>query len=213
MIPLLKSFTWFCNVRNDFNRNGFIDINDDFLNPTQILLFCNFIKENNINMESINIEKSDVRSYFNNVINRDINERSSNSYIPFTALPTDPQKFDTFSNKIYNIFERSFNNYDPILYIFSELSDNIYDHSEFNNAYILAQKYELTKYLDLFLFDDGITIPGSFVRHDIKYNKETLTVFISVLSGTFEDVSEDFLYAFNQLSKFRNLINPRFLFQ
>jgi O-acetylhomoserine/O-acetylserine sulfhydrylase len=50
-------------------------------------------------------------------------------------------------------------------------------------------------------------------NYKIGYNRETLTVIITIFSGTFEDVSEDFLYAFNQLSKFRNLINPRFLFQ
>jgi len=87
-------------------------------------------------------------------------------------LPNDYKKFSRVYEELYKIIADSFKNPDPLSYVVEELCDNIYEHSEFDNAYILAQKYDSTKYLDLSLFDDGITIPGSFSKFDIYFKTD-----------------------------------------
>jgi hypothetical protein len=57
-------------------------------------------------------------------------------------------------------------------YIIAELVDNIYEHSEFGLAYVMAQKYVRGGYIELVFFDDGITIPGSFDKHGMHYDKK-----------------------------------------
>ena len=45
--------------------------------------------------------------------------------------------------------------------------DNIYEHSEFQNAIVMAQRYEQKKFVEICFFDDGIGIPGSFKKKGI----------------------------------------------
>ncbi|NOQ55959.1 MAG: ATP-binding protein, partial [Nanohaloarchaea archaeon] len=52
----------------------------------------------------------------------------------------------------------------------NELVDNIYQHSDFKNALVMAQRYENKKFTEICFFDDGITIKGSFLKNGIKFN-------------------------------------------
>jgi len=47
-------------------------------------------------------------------------------------------------------------------YILNELVDNIYEHSKFTEAFVMAQTYPKIKFIEICFFDNGITIPGSF---------------------------------------------------
>lgn len=47
-------------------------------------------------------------------------------------------------------------------YVTAELVDNIYEHSKFDYAYVMAQRYASHRVVELCFYDDGIGIPGSF---------------------------------------------------
>lgn len=53
-------------------------------------------------------------------------------------------------------------------YLIGELVDNIYEHSEFNRAWVAAQAYFNVGHRDICFFDNGITMSGCFKKHDIK---------------------------------------------
>lgn len=57
-------------------------------------------------------------------------------------------------------------------YVIGELMDNIYQHSEFTYASVMAQKYGKKGFIELCFFDNGITIPGSFAKHGKAYPKD-----------------------------------------
>lgn len=57
------------------------------------------------------------------------------------------------------------------MYIVEELVGNIYEHSDFKNAYVMAQKkHTFTNLIDLCFFDNGITIPIKFGNYGIDKN-------------------------------------------
>lgn len=128
----------FCNFRIDYNENSKIIVKNDFLTPTHIIPLYHFITTNDIPSENIIIENQDVHSYFENIIKKDISSRSTFTYIPLTRLPEDHTNFDSEMDSIYNILKDRFSDPTPLFYIFQELINNIYDHSEFTNAFFMA---------------------------------------------------------------------------
>ncbi|MGH9923606.1 MAG: ATP-binding protein, partial [Nitrososphaerales archaeon] len=56
--------------------------------------------------------------------------------------------------------------------VVGELVDNIYQHSEFTMALVMAQKYPKKGFVELGFFDNGITIPGSFLKQGLIYDEE-----------------------------------------
>ncbi|KAA2281228.1 sensor histidine kinase [Candidatus Nitrosocosmicus sp. SS] len=162
MKNLLDSYLDFCNFRKDYNENSKIIVKNDFLTPTHIIPLYHFITTNDIPSENIIIENQDVHSYFENIIKKDISSRSTFTYIPLTRLPEDHTNFDSEMDSIYNILKDRFSDPTPLFYIFQELINNIYDHSEFTNAFFMAQEYKQQGLLDFSFFDDGLTIPRVF---------------------------------------------------
>ena len=53
-------------------------------------------------------------------------------------------------------------------YFIGELIDNIYEHSKFSTAYIMAQKYKKLKFIEICIIDNGISIPGSYEDKNLK---------------------------------------------
>lgn len=65
---------------------------------------------------------------------------------------------DEVSNEILKELNLNKNNYTPLKFVFHELIANIYDHSKFENAYVMEMKDE--DYYEFSFLDDGITIPN-----------------------------------------------------
>ena len=65
---------------------------------------------------------------------------------------------DEVSNEILKELNLNKNNYTPLKFVFHELITNIYDHSKFENAYVMEMKDE--DYYEFSFLDDGITIPN-----------------------------------------------------
>ncbi len=61
-------------------------------------------------------------------------------------------------------------------YLVSELVDNIYEHSEFENALVMAQRYEKKGIVEICFFDDGVTIAGSFKKQGMIFEDQQAIV-------------------------------------
>ncbi len=59
-----------------------------------------------------------------------------------------------------------------INYLLAELSDNIEQHSQFTQASIMTQYYSDKKYIDVGIFDNGITIPTLFEKKGLKFSDD-----------------------------------------
>lgn len=166
MNSLINSYLWFCRKRREFNEYGTIIINDTYLTPTQILPLCNLLQSNGLTFDHLEIANSHVHTYLSNILTRGINNRSSNSYVPFTEIPKDYEKGMKIIDIIFDLVKNELAKPGALQYVIGELVDNIYEHSEFSNAYVMAQKLN-TDEIELCFFDNGVTIPSNFANHGI----------------------------------------------
>ncbi len=71
-------------------------------------------------------------------------------------------------------------NISVLKFIFHELIGNIYDHSEFNNAYIMGKTH--FDYYEFSFIDDGISIPTSLKNNGYNFKKDSEAI-MNALNG------------------------------
>jgi hypothetical protein len=161
---LLEEYLSFCKIREEYRKNGSLTIRENFLNPTQILPIYDLVKMNNIDHYDINVINPNVSSYFFNILNRKIHQRSTFSYIPVTELPINSNEVYEILDEVFELFQ-NLSGYQVIEYLIHELVDNIYEHSEFSSALVIGQKDSSNELVKLGFFDNGITIPENIRRN------------------------------------------------
>lgn len=170
---LIEHYQKYCGYRKSFQQTGRLDLSGEtFLYPTTLLPLLILIQK--VGAEKVIMPRSrDVASYIA-AVTRPGSIQESRSYIPFMSLPRERQDIRPVMERIRKLCGDDkvvAINLDAFMLIVSEMVDNIYEHSEFNVAYALAQRYPNLRVLDLCFADDGITIPGSFERIGIRYEK------------------------------------------
>ncbi|NOY36342.1 MAG: hypothetical protein GXO83_02065 [Chlorobi bacterium] len=72
-----------------------------------------------------------------------------------------------------------------MLYLISEITDNIIEHAGVNRGWLLIQYYPTNEYLDLCIIDTGKTLLGSYKEHvftDITTDAEAIKAAIEGIS-------------------------------
>ena len=85
------------------------------------------------------------------------------TYLPVVGIPRLERDSQSILNRIYEL-GGDIGGKDAFRYLVGELTDNIYQHSMFENALVMAQQYRKMSELHLCIIDDGITIGGSLRR-------------------------------------------------
>lgn len=151
---LLNHYMKFCSLRNKHDQYGVVDLGDyPFYYPITLLPLLNFIMKDSVDF--IPHYNPMVQRYIS-IISNSSSYRSGKSYVPIEQLPNRRKDLDEVLKRIINLFKR-FGSLDAFSYAIYELSENIYEHSEFNTAYLMAQRYN--SFVDICILDDGITIP------------------------------------------------------
>ena len=90
---------------------------------------------------------------------------------------------DEVSNEILKELNINRNNITPLKFIFHELIANVYDHSRFENAYVMGKNDG--DYYEFSFLDDGITIPSSLknAKYPIKNDCDAIIKAINGLSS------------------------------
>lgn len=163
--PLVQQFSRYLNDVETFRNTQTIDLSRvDFIYPTRLVLICNILLKNP-NVTYIPPSDTLVERYVDTIIsNVDIGTRT---YIPLVRLPPDITQGAGRLERVYAIQETNksvFGGEDAFKYVVGELVDNMYQHSNFTNGLIMGQKYPSKHFVELCFFDDGITIPQSFVN-------------------------------------------------
>jgi hypothetical protein len=73
------------------------------------------------------------------------------------------------------------------MFLISEMLNNIFDHSNFKNAYILAQDYTTLNTIDISIMDDGISIPGNFEKSSFEFENDCDAIF-QAINGKSSDI-------------------------
>ncbi|WP_458406357.1 hypothetical protein [Methanobrevibacter sp.] len=87
------------------------------------------------------------------------------------------------SNEIIDELKLNKDNINTLKFIFNELIANIYDHSEFENAYVMGKINE--DFYEFSFLDDGITIPTSLkkLNYPIKNDCDAIIQAVNGLSS------------------------------
>ena len=165
-------FTKFCSLIVDSKKSNSIDLSGcGWFYPTQLLPLIVFIKQNP-HIEIISPENIGVSNYLATI--KDKGEIKQKSYLPLVELPREETLVDETLKKLYNLtnLNKEYGGESAFKYTIGELVDNVYQHSEFKNAFVMAQSYSSKGFIEICFCDDGITIPGSLKKAGMIFEEE-----------------------------------------
>lgn len=149
---LLKEYAEFCDIREETERKSktinFHDVIDFY--PVKLLPLYDFLAT------------TDKDSIFDQM-----------SRSPIAIIPTDQQQadaaFDEYICKLHQNDQNACGGIETFKYIMSELIDNIYQHSNFTRAFAMTKKYPNEDFIELCIFDNGITIPQNMAQYGLRF--------------------------------------------
>lgn len=185
-IDLLNRYLAFCEYRKGLNENGRLDLSDvTFFRPNTLLPLCNLISEKHLRPIQIEYPENDnASSYLITILRGSASGKTSNSYIPAVSLPKDFKECVGLLQKIYRLQQEDQSICGgelPYKYVIEEMVDNIYQHSCFTRASVMAQKYPFLGFVELCFCDDGITIPTNYMKYGLKF--EPVDALYQALNG------------------------------
>ncbi|MCL4362659.1 MAG: hypothetical protein OH338_02905 [Candidatus Parvarchaeota archaeon] len=94
----------------------------------------------------------------------------------FSEISTNREQGERLPNEIFNLFDKN----EAIRYVFNELIDNVYRHSNFDFGLIYCRNYN--DFAEFAIFDNGNSIPGTFRLAGLDIGDDS-TIIIKALSG------------------------------
>ncbi len=175
----------FCDYRGEGERKSAVDLSRcEFIYPTTVVpLLAASIKAG---WPWLLNTATSVGGYLDHILSNQGAWVAGKSYVGPVGLPSSPEDFRGVMSGLHSLQSKSDlfrQNEAAYTYVIGELVDNIYEHSGFEHAYVMGQKYALEGHIELCFFDDGITIPGSFSKHG-KAFKTDETAILQAMSGT-----------------------------
>ncbi|OPY34579.1 MAG: hypothetical protein A4E32_00309 [Methanomassiliicoccales archaeon PtaU1.Bin124] len=172
LIPCFKDFA---SIQSDFLGTGEINLGRlQWIYPTTFLPTISLLLKNP-GAKYYPPQNTDAASYIENMLKSGLGYKPSIcSYVPPIPLPDDESKLDPVLAEVYRLNNdgKEYGGQNAFKYLIGELVANIYEHSKFNHAFIMAQKYQKKGFVDISIFDDGITIPGSLSIAGMIFNKD-----------------------------------------
>lgn len=156
-LEILKNYLRFASIREGFLKLNTINLSGlDWIYPITLLPLCCFIRENNLHSNVVQPNKLSVARYV-----RDMSCGVADcSHMPLCELPRNHDSCDPLLAQVFRIHRngRDIGGHDAFGLVVSELVDNIYNHSCFNNAFVMVQSYPKKRFLELCFCDNGISI-------------------------------------------------------
>lgn len=169
----------------------FIDTtNEDFLAPTTLIPLLCEQKKRQIPIAC----NDDTEDY----VKRIIEGRETNTTTPYQILPRSAQERQDkeLSVNIAKKIDSQYGGFYTLSYLFTELTNNIYNHTPFeeelaSQGYTYAQEYPKPKKLDLCVMDDGLSIPGRFEKSGIDFDDPCHAIEIAISNHSTESEDKD----------------------
>jgi hypothetical protein len=190
---MLRQYKQYCDFRNGAIDTGVLDLSScEWLSPTLLLPLAHFSSISPhvvITLPS----KSTVANYFQVACTPPTAPiHSEQSYVPVVRLPADPAQADKFLAPMYatNNHGKDMGGQDAFKYFFGELIDNIYQHSECSCAKVMAQRYKRIGTAEMCLYDDGVTIHGSFKKKGLIFDADYMALAEAINGLSSKDAKE-----------------------
>lgn len=181
---LFDNYREFGEIINNVEDGTIVLENFDFNPTTTLPLLCM--------CKSQNLKLMNGRSAYE-YLKIKLNNSRFFSKLPKSRIESD--KSDFLENFVGNL-NSEYGSYFVLRHVISELANNVYDHSRFENldvqSYILTKEHENFKKLDISIIDDGISIPGLFNKFNVDFEddchaiEKAITTFSTVSNEEFE---------------------------
>ncbi len=178
MIPSMwPEYGRFVNLRHIARTTGRLDMGGvNWIYPTTLLPLTGFlVASRGETYTYVPPSDTDVADYIKLMIENPFPDRlNRKSYVPNHFLPRNQSDTDAILDRIMKLQNdgRGIGGETAFAYLIDELTTNIYEHSEFKNAMVMAQRYEKKRFVEVSFYDDGITIPGSLRRAGFMYSTD-----------------------------------------
>lgn len=180
MGTLFDNYLSYCNYKKSSLESGFLDLTKEkFIQPTTLLPLIMFYKKERSKIKLKLPLKKGVGTYIKIVTDSSSYFYSDGrSYLPIVSLPKEKEKSLGILDRLYDFTGegKEYGGENTFKYLVGEMVDNIYQHSEFNNAMVMAQKYPKKKYADICFIDDGISINGSFKKKGLFLEEDYIAI-------------------------------------
>ena len=172
---ILREYCKFCKVQNVALKSNVVDLRSySWVYPTFLVPLWNLFMNNEIEYKPP--RNHSVDSYIDTVFSTGNSKVST--YVPLQCLPKNHNDLgDVISNlQAWCNNGENYGGPNAFNFVIDELIDNIYEHSYFNNACVMAQSYHMKGFSEISIFDDGISIPGSFKYHGIECRSDAYAI-------------------------------------
>lgn len=171
----MSHYLEFCRYRERGLFANMIDLTGcQFIYPTTLLPLLAITEKNH--WELLINKKTSMGGYLGHMLSPGSLKFVGKSYVPPIRLPTSQEDFTRVLEALRQLGPKSVlagKNWNAYGYVIAELVDNIYDHSEFKNAFVMAQRYGRSGIVELCFLDDGITIPGRLAKSGVVFAKSS----------------------------------------
>jgi len=193
MIPeIVQEYVKFCKIREKSKTTDIIDLSSgSWFYPTSLLPLTNFLRDNVGSMDYIP-PPANVSNYISIIMERSFLEGST--YVPITNLPKNESEIKDVINNLQTIYNngKDYGGANCFNYLIGELIDNVYEHSEFSTARVMAQKYINKRFVEISILDDGISIPGCFEKHDAPFSDDYIAIASAINGKSTKDEGRGF---------------------
>lgn len=180
MNPLIKNFNEYIQImdNHDMYNESVINIDScNFLTPTIIAPLISLMYNYNKKIKAH--ESPVVEDYFNKALGI---TKPKDTTLPFRFLDEATDNSEELTKEILNIIKPAKEETQALKYLFHEVISNVYDHSEFDNGFVIGQTYPNPNITDFSFMDNGISIPGSLKEFNIHF-KNDCDAIIKAING------------------------------
>ncbi|GBE55016.1 hypothetical protein BMS3Bbin15_01180 [archaeon BMS3Bbin15] len=189
---LLKSYLSFCKIKEKAKTNNHIDLSGEkWLYPTELLPIAVLLTETPTTKVSLP-KDIEVSGYFKYITEGYRYHSPSKTTLPMLRVPISEIERDKMTDRLLEIENGDLvGGRNAFGYVISELISNVYQHSEFSVAYIMAQKYNHLRLLELCVVDNGISIPESLRKAGYNFNTDEKAIGEAVIHGASSKKSQE----------------------
>lgn len=187
---LMYNFNTYIRImeNHDIYNDPLINIDScSFLTPTIILPLVSFIY--NYDKAIKDHKNPKVNDYLHKVLGI---KKHTDTTFPFRWLDETTDNSEELTKEILGIIDPSPEMEQSLKYIFHEIITNVYDHSIFDNGFVIGQYWPKLNATDYCFMDNGISIPGSFRKAGIPF-KNDCDAIIQAINGMSTKDKDEFI--------------------
>ena len=187
---LYGDYRKFERIAKKYDNSESLDLSRErFIAPTTMITLLCFAVRNNI-------EEFIVNSQIDDYVKRILNREETSTTVPYQILPISEKERqdEQLSYKIANKIDSSYGGRYTLFHLFSELTNNIYNHTPFeeelaSQGYTYAQEYPTQRKLDICIVDDGLGFSGRFKKSGIDFDDDCHAIELAISNNS--TVSDD----------------------